>query len=73
MKQDSPVRAENRGVGAAEQIVTAIFGLTQVSTARNAQNSFTKFATGQLHPIDAIIKNNSKIPRQINPKQLEHT
>ncbi len=69
MKQDSPVRVENRGVGTAEQIVNLQF----LASVRAAQNSFVKFATGQLHPIDAIIMNNGNIPRQINPKQLEHT
>ncbi len=38
-----------------------------------AQNSFVRFATGQLHPTDAVIKNNGNIPREINTKHLEHT
>ncbi len=44
-----------------------------VSTFQTAQNSFVRFATGQLYPIYAIIRNNGNIPRQINPKHLEHT
>ncbi len=71
-KRDSLVRVENRGVGTAKKCVFAIVGLTYVSTVRTAQKSFVKFATGQLNPTDAIIKNNGNIPRQINAKYLEH-
>ncbi len=37
----------------------------------NGSEFILRFATGQLHPTDAIIKNNGNIPRQINPKHLE--
>ncbi len=47
--------------------------MTYVPTVQIAQNSFVRFATGQLHPIDAIVKNNGSIPRQLNPKHIEHT
>ncbi len=36
---------------------------------QTAQNSFVRFATGQLHPINAIEKNSNNIP----PNHLEHT
>ncbi len=84
-KQDSPVRGENRGVGTAEgtavgtavgtaeDIVSWDFWLDVSFHVQTAQNSFVRFATGQLYPIDAIVKNNGNIPRQINPKHLEHT
>ncbi len=72
-KQDSPVGGENRGTRTAEEILSAIFGLTSDSTVQIAQNSFVRFATGQLYPIYAIVNNNGNIPRQINPKHLEHT
>ncbi len=42
-------------------------------TVQTAQNSFVGLASWQLHPIDAIVKNNGNIPRQLNPKHLEHT
>ncbi len=72
-KQDSPLRGENRGVGTAEEIVSWDFWLGVSFQVQTAQNSFVRFATGQLYPIDAIAKNNCKIPRQINPKHLQHT
>ncbi len=72
-KQDSPVRDENRGVGTAEEIVSWDFWLDVSFQIQTAQNSFVRFATGQLYPIDAIVKNNGNIPQQINPKHLEHT
>ncbi len=73
-KQDSLVRGENRGVGTAEEIVSLQF-LTRRSKilVQTAQNSLVRFVTGQLHPIDAIVKNSDNIPGQINPKHLEHT
>ncbi len=67
-KQDSLVRGENRGVGTTEEIVSLPF-----LALRTAQNSFVMFATGQLHSIDAIVKNNVNILRQISPKHLEQT
>ncbi len=72
-KQDSPVRGENRGVGTAEEIVSWDFWLDVIFQVQTAQNSFVRFATGQLYPINAIVKNNGNIPQQINPKHLEHT
>ncbi len=72
-KQDSPVRDENRGVGTAEEIVTWHFWLDVSFQVQTAQNSFVRFATGQLYPIDDIVKNNGNIPRLIYPKHLEHT
>ncbi len=71
-KLDSPVRGESRGVGTAEEIVSWDFWLDVSFQIQTAQNSFVRFATGQLYPIDAIVKNNGNIPRQINPKHLEH-
>ncbi len=71
-KQDSLVRGENRGVGTAEEIVSWDFWLDVSFQVQTAQNSFVRLATGQLYPIDAIVKNNGNIPRQINPKHLEH-
>ncbi len=47
--------------------------MTYVPTVQIAQNSFVNFATGQIHLIDAIVKINGNIPRQINPKNLEYT
>ncbi len=72
-KQDSPVRGENRGVGTAEEILSWDFWLDVSFQVQTAQNSFVRFATGQLYPIYAIVKNNGNIPRLINPKHLEHT
>ncbi len=72
-KQDSPVRGENRGVGTAEEMVSWDFWLDVSFQVQTAQNSFVRFATGQLYPIYAIVKKNGNIPRQINPKHLEHT
>ncbi len=72
-KQDSLVRGKNRGVGTAEEIVSWDFWLDASFQVQTAQNSFVRFATGLLYPIDAIVKNNGTIPRQINPKHLEHT
>ncbi len=71
-KQDSPVRGENRGVGTAEEIVSWDSWLDVSFQVQTAQNSFVRFATGQLYPIDAIVKNNGNKPRQINLKHLEH-
>ncbi len=65
-KQDSPVRGENRGVGTAEEIVSCDFWLDVNFQVQTAQNSFVRFATGQLYLID-------NIPQQINSKHLEHT
>ncbi len=62
-KQDSPVRGENRGVGTAEEIVSFDFWLDVSFQVQTAHNSFLWFATGQLYPIDAIVKNNGNIPR----------
>ncbi len=67
-KQDSRVRDENRGVGTAEEIVTWDFWLDISFQVQTAQNSFVRFATGQLYPIDDIVKNDGNIPRPINPK-----
>ncbi len=72
-KQDSPVRGENRGVGKAEEIVSCDFWLDASFQIQTAQISFARFATGQLYPIDANVKNNGNTPQQINPKHLEHT
>ncbi len=72
-KQDSPVRDENRGVGRTEEIVPLDFWVDVSFQVHTAQNSFVRFATGQLYPIDDIVKNNGNIPRQINSKHLEHT
>ncbi len=69
----SAVRGENMRVGPAEEIVSWDFWLDVSFQVQTAQNSFVRFATGQLYPIDAIVKNNGNIPRQINPKHLEHT
>ncbi len=72
-KQHSPVRGENRGVGTAEEIMSWDFWLDVNFQDQTAQNSFVRFTSGQLYPIDAIVKNNGNILRQINPKHLEHT
>ncbi len=72
-KQDSLVRDENRGVRTAEEIESWDFWLDVSFQVQTAQNSSVRFATGQLYPIDAIVKNNGNIPQQINPKHLEHT
>ncbi len=72
-KQDSPVRGENRGAGTAEEIVPWDFWPDVSFQVQTAQNSFVRFATGQLYPIGAVVKNNGNIPQQINPKHLEHT
>ncbi len=73
-KQDSPVRGENRGGGTAEGIVSCVdFWLDVSFQVQTAQNSFVRFATGQLYPMDAIVKNSGNIPQQINPKHLEQT
>ncbi len=72
-EQDSPVRGENRGVGTAEEIVSWDFWLDVSFQVQTAQNSLVRFATGQIHPTGAIVKNSGNMPRQINPKYLEHT
>ncbi len=73
-KQDSPVRGENRGGGTAVEIVPCVgFWLDISFQVQTAQNSFVRFATGPIHPTDAIVKNSGNIPQQINPKHLEHT
>ncbi len=72
-KQDSPVRGENRGVGTAEEIVSWDFWLDVSFQVQTAQNSFVRFANGQLYPIDAIVKNSGNIPQKMYPKHLGHT
>ncbi len=59
--QDSPVRGENRGVETAEEIVSWDFCLDVSFQVPTAQNSFVRFATGHLYPIDDIVKNNRLI------------
>ncbi len=64
-KQDSPIRGYNRGAGTAEDIVSWDFLLDVSFQVQNAQNSFVRFATGQLYPIDSIVKNNGNIPHRL--------
>ncbi len=71
-KQNSPVRGGNSGIGTAEEIVSWDFWLDVNFQVQTAQNSFVRFASGQLYPKDAILRNSGNIPRQINPKHLEH-
>ncbi len=51
--------------------------LRRLLRSRSELNSGTAhifwYMMDELHPIDAIVKNNGNIPRQIKPKHLEHT